>query len=322
VAAALGAEHVTPILEAFDLGSAGRLSEGPVASGKLGAIWRLDTDAGSWAVKVVDEIDPNEQDEIEDGARFQEAVRAAGVPTPAVRRTGSGDLMAAIDGVRVRVHAWVDLEGPDIRLDPTAIGQLIAALHRVEFAGATGVHRWYTEPVGAARWADVIAALRAREAPFAEELDSLVPELVALEAYLGDPPRDLRTCHRDLWADNVRRMRDGNLCVFDFDNAGLADPSQELALVLVEYGGDDAHRAHTIREAYADAGGPGRVDGPRDFAMVIAQLAHIVEEGCRRWLASETDPARDDNEGWVREFIDRPLTRRVVETLVAACRAD
>jgi Ser/Thr protein kinase RdoA (MazF antagonist) len=306
------------MLEAFDLGSAGRFSDGPVATGKLGAIWRLDTDAGSWAVKVVDEIDPDELDEIEDGARFQEAVRAAGVPTPAVRRTGSGDLIVAIDGVRVRVHAWVDLDGPDIGLDPTAVGQLVAALHRVEFTGETGVHWWYSQAVGASRWADVISALRARGAPFAEELDELVPELVALEAYLGDPRRDLRTCHRDLWADNVRRTRDGNLCVFDFDNAGLADPSQELALVLVEYGGDDARRARTIREAYAEAGGPGRVDGPRDFAMVIAQLAHIVEEACRRWLASKTDVDRDDNEAWVREFIDRPLTRELIDHLVSS----
>ena len=317
MAAALGAEHVTRILAAFDLGSAGRLSDGPVATGKLGAIWRLDTDAGSWAVKIVDEIEPDELDEIEDGARFQEAVRAAGIPTPAVRRTRSGDLIAAVDGVRVRAHAWVDLEGPDFRLDPPAIGHLVAALHQVVYGGATGVQWWYSEPVGDSRWAEVIAALRARGAPFAEELDALVPELVALEAYLGDPPRDLRTCHRDLWADNVRRTREGNLCVFDFDNAGLADPAQELALVLVEYGGDDARRARTIREAYAEAGGPGRVDGPRDFSMVIAQLAHIVEEGCRRWLASETDADRHDNEAWVREFIDRPLTRELIDRLVS-----
>lgn len=317
MAATFGAEHVTRILGAFDLGSAGHLSDGPVATGKLGAIWRLDTDAGSWAVKVVDEIEPDELDEIEDGARFQERVSSAGVPTPAVRRTSSGDLIGEIGAVRVRVHAWVQLEEPDFKLDPTAIGRLVAALHQVDFDGATGVHWWYSEPVGAGRWSELIGALRTAHAPFADALDALVPELVSLEAYLGDAPRELRTCHRDLWADNVRRTPDGSLCVFDFDNAGLADPSQELALVLVEYGGDDARRARTIREAYAEAGGPGRVDGPRDFAMVIAQLAHIVEEGCRRWLASETDADRDDNEAWVREFIDRPLTRELIDRLLS-----
>ena len=317
MAAALGAEHVPRILQAFDLGSAGRLSDAPVATGRLGAIWRLDTDAGKWAVKVVGELEPDQLDEIEDGARFQECAFIAGVPTPAVRRTRSGDLVAAAEDVRVRVHAWVHLEEPDIRLDPTAMGRLVAALHQVDFAGATGVHWWYSEPVGASRWADVIAALRARGAPFADELDALVPELVGLEAYLGREPRELRTCHRDLWADNVRRTPDGSLCVFDFDNAGLADPSQELALVLVEFGGADPGRARGIRAAYAEAGGPGRVEGPPDFAMVIAQLSHIVEEGCRRWMAATTDAGRADNEGWVREFIDRPLTRALIDRLVS-----
>jgi aminoglycoside phosphotransferase (APT) family kinase protein len=129
--------------------------------------------------------------------------------------------------------------------------------------------------------AELVGLLRARRASFADAPDALLAELAAVEAYLGDPPRDVRTCHRDLWADNVRRRRDGGLCVFDFDNAGLADPSRELALVLVEYGTGPG-RAGAIRAAYAEAGGPGRVEDPTDFAMVIAQLSHILAERCRR----------------------------------------
>jgi aminoglycoside phosphotransferase (APT) family kinase protein len=196
------------------------------------------------------------------------------------------------------------------------VGQFVAALHRVDFAGSVGVDPWYTEPVGAARWSELVKTLRRRRAPFADELDALRPELVALEAYLGGPPRDLRTCHRDLWADNVRRTHDGGLCVFDFDNSGLADPSQELAVVLVEYGAEPG-RASLIRAAYAEAGGPGRVEDPTDFAMVIAQLSHIVVEGCRRWLAADTEADRADNEGWVREFVDQPLTRDGIAALLA-----
>ena len=189
-------------------------------------------------------------------------------------------------------------------------GRLVAALHRVEFTGAVGTDPWYEAPVGEDRWRGIIGELHAEGAPFTDELEALVPELVALEAFLGAPPRSLRTCHRDLWADNLRRTSTGALCVFDFDNAGLADPSQELALILVEFGGDDGTRARAIQAAYADAGGPGRVEGPRDFAMPIAQLAHIVVEGCRRWLAATTDDERASNDAWVHEFLDRPLTRR------------
>ena len=88
-------------------------------------------------------------------------------------------------------------------------------------------------------------------------------------------------------------------------------------LILVEYGTADPRRAGVIRAAYAEAGGPGRVEEPRDFAMSIAQLSHILVEGCRRWLTATTDAERDDNEGWVREFVDQPLTRAVIEALLA-----
>ena len=241
---------------------------------------------------------------------------AAGVPTPAFRRTRDGDVITDLGGLHVRVNEWVDLDGPRLDLDPRQLGELVAALHCVDHVGSQGVQPWYTDPVGAARWSELVSLLRAAGAPFADELEALVPDLVALERCLGGPQRSLRTCHRDLWADNVRRTANGGLCVFDFDDAGLADPSQELALVLVEFAADDPARARAISNAYAEAGGPGRIEGPRDFAMVSAQLAHIVEEGCRRWLASTDDAARADNEGWVREFIDRPLTPAVVERLL------
>jgi Ser/Thr protein kinase RdoA (MazF antagonist) len=312
----LNGGHVPSILAVFDLGSWGRLSDGPVASGRLGSIWRLDTECGSWAVKQVGDIPDEELAELLEGAAFQEAALAAGVPTPALRRTRAGELIADCGGVRVRLHAWVDLHDPDASLDPLDVGLLVAGLHRVDFAGTIGLDPWYTQPVGAARWTGLVSVLRARHAPFADELDALLPELVAMEAYLGGSPRDLRTCHRDLWADNVRASRDGGLCVFDFDNAGLADPSQELALILFEYGADRG-RARVIRAAYAEAGGPGRVEDPTDFAMSIAQLSHILAEGCRRWLTATTDDQRSDNEGWVREFVDRPLTRTVIEALLA-----
>lgn len=317
--AVLDQQHVAGLLATFDLGTEGRLSDGPVARGRLGSIWRLDTERGSWAVKqVAPEITPDDLEAVIDGAAFQEAAVAAGVPAPAVRRTLDGRVIGDLGVVRVRIQSWVDIEPMDLELDPGDLGRLVAALHQAPFVGTTGTEPWYETPVGATRWSGLLRTLRAREAPFAQELAALVPEVIGLEALLGSPPRSLRTCHRDLWADNVRRTSDGGLCVFDFDNAGLADPAQELALVLTEYAGDDPVRAAAIQAAYAGAGGPARVLAPADFAMVIAQQGHIVEEGCRRWLAATTDADRADNEAWVREFIDRPLTQAMIEALLAA----
>jgi hypothetical protein len=78
-------------------------------------------------------------------AAFQGAALAAGVPTPALRRTREGELIADCGGVRVRLHAWVDLHDPDPSLDPRDVGRLVAGLHRVDFAGTIGLDPRYTE---------------------------------------------------------------------------------------------------------------------------------------------------------------------------------
>jgi aminoglycoside phosphotransferase (APT) family kinase protein len=320
VALGPGLDGVEALIAAFDLGADGHLSDGPLARGRLGSIWRLDSDRGSWAVKVEHDLAKADLAELLNGAAFQEAAAAAGVGVPEVRRTGTGEVFAVIGDSPVRVFGWVEMDPPNLSVDPVAIGRLVAALHSTPFAGTVGEHPWYSAPVGERRWRGIVAELRRRHAPFADEIDTLIPEMLALERWLGAPPRDLRTCHRDLWADNLRRTSDGRLCVFDFDNAGLADPSQELAAVLVEYAGSDPSRAPLIRAAYEEAGGPGRVERPTDFGMPIAQLAHIAQEGCRRWLVATTDEDRADNEAWVREYLDRPLTRAQIESLLAGER--
>ncbi len=309
--------HVPALLETFCLGASGRLSVGPVAEGRVGSIWRLDTEVGSWVVKpVADDAGPEWLAALEDTTAFQEAALRDGVPTPFVRRTRSGEVVGDLGGVRVTVLSWVDVLRPNRDLDPVALGRLLARLHRVDYEGARGLHPWYSEPVGVATWRELVGALQRRRAPFADEIAALVPELVGLESLLGRPPRSVRTSHRDLWADNLRATVDGGLCLIDFDDAGHADPSQELALILVEFADPDPVRARVIRDAYADAGGPGRILGPTDFAMPVAALCHIVETGCRQWLAATTDRDRADNEGWVHEFLERPLTREAIERLI------
>ena len=63
----------------------------PGRDGRLGSIWRLDTERGSWAVKPVDDMLDEDLAALLEGAAFQEAALAAGVPTPAVRRTRAGE---------------------------------------------------------------------------------------------------------------------------------------------------------------------------------------------------------------------------------------
>ncbi|MEP7112907.1 MAG: aminoglycoside phosphotransferase family protein [Ilumatobacteraceae bacterium] len=302
------------IADLYELGGDATLS-GPVARGEVGQVWRLTTSRGSWAVKEPFEAPPT--DEANDDAAYQDVVFAAGVSMPKVVRATNGDVLADIGSATVRVYEWVELGERDPWLDPATVGQIVASIHRVHFVGENPVDPWYTDPIGAGRWDDLIGQLTAAGAKFAGQLAERRDEVVALEQLL-EWPAELQTCHRDLFADNVLRTPAGSVCVIDWENSGLADPSQELGLVLFDFSCGEPARARQLYDAYLDAGGPGRIERPGNFSMVIAQLSHIGEISCARWL----DPARSDeqqrNAGRVDEFLTQPITFTMIEEILDA----
>ena len=312
-----GAVDADRIAAAFDLGRVARLSAEPVARGKQGAVWHLETDGGRFAVKVP--FEPVDEDDVRAATEFHEAAYAAGVPTPRVQRTAGDAVFADVAGAQVRVYEWVDLLDPDSALDPGPVGATVAAIHQVPDPEAESgpVAAWYAEPVGAERWDALVDRVRSAGAPFAAALTGLRDELVALDAWVV-PPERVRTCHRDLWADNLRPTADGGVCVLDWENSGPADPSYELACVLFEFGRGDAGRARELAEGYAGAGGPARVSGLGDFSMLIAQLGHIAEHAANAWLAATDSDGRADAAAWVDELIGDPHTRAVLSGLLAA----
>jgi len=309
----LRSDHVEEIARLYDLGADPWLT-GTVERGEQGRIWQLRTSDGLWAVKTAI-MAPDRDGE---DAAFQTAARAAGVPVPAVVHTATGEVFAEVGDAHVRVFEWVDLLPPDRDLDPAAVGRLMAAIHRVPFAGTRPRDDWYEAPVGAAGWDRLAAGLAAAEAPIAAELAAMRDELVQLEALL-EPPAVLRTCHRDLWADNIRPTVAGGLCVIDWDNCGLADPSHEVAKTLVEFAYRRPDRAAAICAEYRRCGGPGRVTGRGDFSMAIAELGHINEISCRSWLdPDDSHEERERQAARFRESVVQPLTVAVIDELVDA----
>jgi Ser/Thr protein kinase RdoA (MazF antagonist) len=307
------------IADRFGLGNVARLSDEPVARGKQGLVWRLDTSEGRWALKVP--FEPEDADEVRLSTAFHEAAHAAGVPTPQVRRTVDGSVFAAVNGRDVRVYEWVDLGGPDTGLDPALVGSVIGTLHQVPFAADDDpVDEWYCEPVGAERWDGLIEGLRDAGAPFAERLAALRDELVELESWI-EPPVTTQTCHRDLWADNVLPTATGGVCVIDWENSGPADQNQELGCVLFEFARSDPGRARTFIDAYQAAGGPAEVTRRGHFSMLIAQLGHIAEIAGQDWLEpNPRSPTRSDSEAWIAEVLDEPHTPDVLDELLRAVR--
>jgi aminoglycoside phosphotransferase (APT) family kinase protein len=314
-----GVVDAVELARCFGLGGRARLSDGPVARGKQGLVWRLDTAEGSWAVKVP--FDRCDEDEVRPAAVFQEAACAAGVPAPKVRRTTQGCVFATVEGAQARLYEWVDVQAPDPSLDPAQVGAVVAAIHRVSVTDSAPLDPWYHEPVGGDRWDELVGQLAAAGAPFASRLAGLRDELVALESWI-EAPASIQTCHRDLWADNLLPTADGGVCVIDWENSGPADPSQELGCVLFEFGRADPGRARALTTAYQEAGGPAAVNRHGHFSMLIAQLGHITETAATDWLTPNSrSPERADAAAWIGETLDEPHSRDLLEIILEAVAA-
>ncbi|WP_163544566.1 phosphotransferase [Occultella kanbiaonis] len=318
----LGRSDAATIARRYRLGPLTALT-GPTATGMQGAVWRLSTTEGDFAVKVP--VRRQDEHEMRASAAFADAAIAAGVFAPAAVRTIEGDLLTdlaegrpALEPTQVRVYDWVDLDEADPGIDPGAVGQLLGVLHRVGEPTTAPVDPWYTEIVGERAWAELARAALDGAAPFAVDLAAATASVSDLEKVVR-PPSGLRICHRDLWGDNVRTTAGGRVCVIDWDNAGPADPAGELAMVLTEFATDgvgsvDAGRARRLLDGYLAAGGPARLHAPADFSMVLCVLGHILELHVRAWLRGE-HLAR--SVAGVAEFLDRRVTARTIDELLA-----
>ena len=309
-------DRAAEVARAFDLGDDARFT-GHIERGEQGQVEQLVTSRGSFAVKT--SFDPPELDG--EDAEFQAAAHATGVPAPAVLQITGGAWHVEVHGLPVRVYGWVDLLRPDSGFDPAEAGRVVAAIHQTPFAGTRPEHPWYTEPIGAPAWDALVTDLLASGAPCAPSLAAMRDEFVALEGLL-QRSQSLRTCHRDLWSDNMRPAASGGLCVIDWENCGLADPGQEIAGVVFEFGYGDADRAREVYRAYRRSGGPGTVRTRADYSMTIAQLGHITEMACRIWLDPATsEDERRRQERRIAEGIEQPLTVAVVDELLDAVGA-
>ena len=306
------------VSDAFGLGRAVSLSE-PVARGEIGEVRRLDTDLGSWAVKqAFDPLQPEDVADLERSAAFHRACWEAGIPTPEPR-PGPDGYVAEIDGEHVLAYSWVDLVDADTGLDPAAVGVLLARMHAVRRPGRAPVHPGFEAPLGRPEWRAVLKASRAAGAPYADRLAAVLDALVEVESVLT-PMAPLQVCHLDLWSDNLRRTEAGGLCVIDFENAGPADPSREVAMAVFEFGQGEPARERALYDAYRAGGGPGRITGRDAFAMTVAQLHHIGHRHLTMWVAARDPEARARSLAGVEEFLGAPLLPADVDRMLDGLR--
>jgi len=97
---------------------------------------------------------------------YREAMLASGaVSMPRPIRTVAGQVLVDVAGYQVRAYEWVDLLAMDPDLDPAVVGATLAAIHQVHYAPARPLIGWYTDPVGAQRWTQLLDDAKAGAAP-------------------------------------------------------------------------------------------------------------------------------------------------------------
>ena len=310
------ADRAEEVARSFDLGR--EVREVTVAArGQQGRVWRIVTERGAYAVKEL-LVRQSEADAVADVGFQEAAMRAGTVTLPRPLLAATGRVLAEVGSLQLRAYEWVDLAPMDPAVDAAVVGATVAGVHRVQHEPARPLHPWYTDPVGEQRWRQLQRHAADARAPFAEQLAAEVPHLLALERLL-EPPRTLQNCHRDLWADNVLPTPSGGMCVIDWENCGLADPSYEVPMMLVDFGLGDANRIRQLYGAYVEAGGSGRVRGRGDFSMVIAQFGHFWEAAVASYTRPDaTTEARAAAVGRVEELLVSPLRPHTVEAMLDA----
>jgi thiamine kinase-like enzyme len=306
-------DHSATIARAYGAGVP--IAEMVVAArGEQGRVWRLDTDSAALAIKeLVLRLSPADA---EADVAYQEAMLATGaVLMPRPVRTIFGDVLCDLGGYQLRAYEWVDLLPTDHDLDPVIIGATLATIHRVRHEPARPLIGWYTDPVGASRWTQLLDEAKAADAPFAAALAEEIPQLLRLEAFIK-PPANLQICHRDLWADNILPRPAGGVCVIDWENCGLADPAQELPMAMIDFAFDDQQRIAELYLSYVEAGGPARINGYGSFTMVIAQFGHFWESAITAYLSANAPEAKAHSLDRIAELLNPPLRVRHLEEML------
>lgn len=318
------------IAKRFGLGAVTAPMRSLAHANEVGRPWALDTDAGRWAVKQLNDwfgIDNAETD-----VRLQEAAAQVGILLPQAVRSVSGAIVESIEGHNWRVNVWIE-SGPPLVAPVGApiaakAGSILARLHGLALPPEWPIGSWHTPLQTGDEWAALADRASAHGMTWASELRRALPNVVDLCGMTADvePPAAI-VCHCALAPSNVRVARDGHLALLGWEHAGAMPPSWELANVLEVWTvgpfGDPPNVAaeRALLDAYrGEAGHLPTLDISSFAASVSGWLNHVYGQIC---VALSTT----DTEG--RSFMDRNVSHllahaprravyeRVLETALA-----
>jgi Ser/Thr protein kinase RdoA (MazF antagonist) len=272
------------VAEAFGLPHPVALT--PVAGAWSNRVFRLDTSAGSYAVKELTNLwsEPRFGERLDEAWRFELEAIAAGaaapepVPDPAsggcaVELARRGDAGPAT----VRVHRWVEgVAAPPVPVAADVAGwagRTLALLHGLRCPPADRGVFPVADAGTADRWPQLTEAARRGGAAWAELLARSAAAVATVAALVRDGGHDAAAevmSHADFSAKNLVLAHGGPI-LCDWDVASPVIPRRELADAAMSLGAWADHAtARDVIRAYRDAGGSHEPITPPDLGAALA----------------------------------------------------
>jgi Ser/Thr protein kinase RdoA (MazF antagonist) len=215
-----------------------------VAGGLSNELWRVETDTGRYAVKVMrtNADRPDFRTNIEHAFAIEERAYRAGVRCPRPVPAPSGGCLIDVAGLFVRIHEWVDGTAPD----PVAARPLLAPL----LAGIHAASPQLSQPVEDEPWsADEWLALADRtQGPLlAARLAAASPALADLESVTSAQGLAVTwvDTHGDLDPKNTLLVS-GHLLALDWDAAQPEPAAREAAAMALDWTTDPQAFAQVV----------------------------------------------------------------------------
>ena len=282
--------HIHQLCERLDLGNPGG-SLGQVGGGFHHRMWQLNTNRGSFAIKQLAD-DLNMQD-----AATVERINATEITArefsdhgvPALYSLASNQQhLQLIDGVGYLVYPWTkatacNKNGIEKKHSLTVAG-ILARIHRSDIH-VPQLRDAPALPLTAERVIDLVQVARqrnVRESQLLEaRLDDLLEAVDLLAPALSVLQQDQVISHGDLDHKNVLWDEAGEPLLIDWESARRLNPTYELLLEALDWGGITANFETgpfvTFIEAYLDAGG-------RIVADQVPAVADAIQGAWVEWL--------------------------------------
>lgn len=282
--------HIHQLCELLDLGTA-RGSLGQVAGGFHHRMWQLTTNRGCFAIKqLADDLDMQ-------NATTVERINATEITAQEFSEHGVPALyslanarqhLQLLDGVGYLVYPWSDAtacpkNGIEKKHAVTVAG-ILARIHRSDIH-VPELRDAPTLPLTAERVIDLVQLARQRNVHESQLLETRLDDLleaVELQApALSALQRDQVVSHGDLDHKNVLWDKAGEPLLIDWESARRLNPTYELLLEALDWGGITAHFETgpfvSFLEAYLDAGG-------RIVADEIPAVSDAIQGAWVEWL--------------------------------------